>query len=128
MPIQNINTVAQAGDVAGSSVLNIASVSKTGEVGSAPVGYASAGLSQAASKQAPSIAQLQRLIISMNKAIQQSNSNLEFTIDKDSERILVKLIDISTGDVIRQIPSEEALAIAQSIEQMQQGLLLNKNA
>jgi len=128
MPIQNINTVVQAGEIADSSVFNIASASKGGETGSVPVGYAPAGLSQAALKQAPSIAQLQRLIISMNKAIQQGNSNLEFTIDKGSERILVKLIDTSTGDVIRQIPSEEALAIAQSIEQMQQGLLLNKNA
>jgi flagellar protein FlaG len=70
----------------------------------------------------PSIAQLQRLIASMNKAIQQSNSSM----DSNSEKTLIKLIDTSTGEVIRQIPSEEALAIAQSIEQIQQGLLLNR--
>ena len=128
MPIQNINTVVQAGEIADSSVFNIASASKGGEIGSVPVGYAPAGLSQEALKQAQSIAQLQRLIISMNKAIQQGSSNLEFTMDNGSEKILVKLIDTSTGDVIRQIPSEEILAIAQSIEKMQQGLLLNKEA
>ena len=116
MPIQNINAVTQAVEIADSSALNIAPSTKI-----EPAGLPT-------SRQPPSIAQLQRLIISMNKAIQQSNSNLEFTIDKDSERILVKLIDTSTGDVIRQIPSDEVLAIAQSIEQMQQGLLLNKNA
>lgn len=116
MPIQNINAVTQVVEVADSSAHNIAPATK----------IESAGLST--SKPPPSIAQLQRLIVSMNKAIQQSNSNLEFTIDKDSEKILVKLIDTSTGEVIRQIPSDEVLAIAQSIEQMQQGLLLNKNA
>lgn len=127
MPIQNVNTAtpAQAGEIAGTGAVNTIS---TGKAPAVPAGTAFTGLPQTAAKQPPSIAQLQRLINSMNKAIQQGSSNLEFTMDNDSERILVRLIDTSTGDVIRQIPSEEMLAIAQSIEQMQQGLLLDKEA
>lgn len=127
MPIQNVNTAApaQAGEIAGTGAVNTIS---TGKAPAAPAETVFTGLPQTAAKQPPSIAQLQRLINSMNKAIQQGSSNLEFTMDNDSERILVRLIDTSTGDVIRQIPSEEILAIAQSIEQMQQGLLLDKEA
>ncbi|MBI5439549.1 MAG: hypothetical protein HY936_11515 [Nitrosomonadales bacterium] len=80
MPIQNINAVARAGENADSSVPDIAPANKAGVAGSAPARTASTGLP--VSEQPPSIAQLQRLIVSMNKAIQQSNSNLEFTMDK----------------------------------------------
>lgn len=117
MPIQNVNAAvsAQAGKIVGSSVLDAVLTGSAARV----------ALPQAVTKQPPSIAQLQRLINSMNNAIQQGNSSLEFSMDSGSKKVLVKLIDTSTGEVIRQIPSEEVLAIAQSIEQMQQGLLLN---
>lgn len=126
MPIQDVDVVApaQAGEIAGNSALNAVLTSKAADSGEA----APAGLPRTTVAQPPSIAQLQRLIDSMNKAIQQNNSNLEFSMDSESQRILVKLIDTSTGDVIRQIPSEEVLAIAESIKQMQQGLFLNKKA
>jgi hypothetical protein len=40
----------------------------------------------------------------------------------------VKMLDTSTGQLIRQYPSEEALAISRGIEQFQQGLLLKQKA
>lgn len=128
MPIQNLNVAAQAGEIAGIGAPGAVTAAISAAVGSAPAKAKPAGMPPVAVKQPPSAAQLQRLIESMNKAIQQSNSSLEFSIDNNSERVLVKLIDTSTGDVIHQIPSEEMLAISQSIEKMQQGLLLNKNA
>ncbi|MDD5300353.1 MAG: flagellar protein FlaG [Gallionella sp.] len=123
MPIQNLSVVAQTSEIAGNSALGIVTSAKSVSTGSV-----SAKLPPAAAKQPPSIVQLQRLIESMNKTMQQNNSSLEFSVDGNSERVLVQLIDTSTGEVIRQIPSKEILAIAQSIEQMQQGLLLNKQA
>ena len=123
MPIQNLNVVAQTSEVAGNSAFGIVTSAKSVSTGSVP-----AKLPPAAAKQPPSIVQLQRLIESMNKTMQQNNSSLEFSVDGNSERVLVKLIDTSTGEVIRQIPSKEILAIAQSIKQMQQGLLLDKQA
>ncbi|MBZ0068923.1 MAG: flagellar protein FlaG, partial [Thiobacillus sp.] len=38
------------------------------------------------------------------------------------------MLDTSTGQLIRQYPSEEALAISRGIEQFQQGLLLKQKA
>lgn len=52
---------------------------------------------------------------------------LNFSIDEDTGRTVVKIIDTETGEVIRQIPAEELLAIARSLEKMQ-GLLLRQEA
>lgn len=128
MPIHNLNVVAQASEVAGNSALGAVTSAKPASADSVSAEAASAELPPVIAKQSPSIVQLQRLIESMNKTMQQNNSSLEFSVDGSAERVLVKLIDTLTGDVIRQIPSKEILAIAQSIEQMQQGLLLNKKA
>ena len=64
----------------------------------------------------------------LNKAMQQSNQNLEFSVDTDSQKIVVKMVDTSTGQLIRQFPSEQTLAISREIEQFQQGLLLKQKA
>lgn len=89
-------------------------------------------LPQAATKrvaeQQPSPEQLKNVVSSLNKAMKESNNNLEFSVDGDTRRTVVKLIDTDTGDVIRQFPSQEVLAITRSIDRIQQGLLLNQKA
>ena len=52
---------------------------------------------------------------------------LLFNIDKDSGRTVVKVVDTSTKEVIRQIPSEEMLAMAKALDQIQ-GLLVKQKA
>jgi flagellar protein FlaG len=64
----------------------------------------------------------------MNQAMRQSNRALEFSVDEESERLVVKLTDGETGEVIRQIPSDETLAISRYIADVQQGLLLSQKA
>lgn len=76
----------------------------------------------------PTSAQLQGVVDSINKTLQQSNKNLEFTVDSDTEKPVVKLVDSATGDVIRQYPTEEALSIAKAIDDMQQGMLFKHEA
>ncbi|NUU00170.1 flagellar protein FlaG [Herbaspirillum robiniae] len=51
-------------------------------------------------------------------------SALNFSKDQDTGKTIVKVVDTATDTVIRQIPSEEAIAIAKSIDKMQ-GLLIN---
>jgi flagellar protein FlaG len=81
-----------------------------------------------AADQQATAAQLQNVVDNINKALKQSNKNIEFAIDSDSKRSIVKLVDSETGDVIRQFPSEEALAISKAIDRIQQGLLLKQEA
>ena len=41
---------------------------------------------------------------------------IEFTLDPDNEKLVVKVVDQDTRKVLRQIPSEEALQIAKAID------------
>ena len=76
----------------------------------------------------PSPQQVRQAVASISQALRQSNSNLEFSIDPGSQRVVVKVLDRETGDLIRQIPSREVLAIAESIGQYQKGLLFSQEA
>lgn len=83
---------------------------------------------QQAATQQPSSGQLQNAVDGINLAMRQANQNLEFSVDTSTNKPVVKMVDTQTGDLIRQFPSEETLAIARSIDQFlqRQGLLLNQ--
>jgi len=51
----------------------------------------------------------------IEKFLKETRRNLEFSTDEDSGKIVVKVIASDTGELIRQIPSEEALRIAHSL-------------
>lgn len=74
--------------------------------------------------------QLKKTTDNINRAMQQTNQNLEFefTMDTDTKKPLVKVVDKQTGELVRQIPSEEMVAIARSIDRFQHSLLLNQKA
>lgn len=63
----------------------------------------------------------------INKAVQSLSRNLKFTVDEETKETVVKVVDTDTGDVIRQIPSEEALAIAKALNKLQ-GLIIRQKA
>jgi len=56
-----------------------------------------------------------------------SGSSLEFSVDADTNRIVVKVVDNETRELVRQIPMEEMLALAKAMNQLQ-GLLLRTKA
>jgi flagellar protein FlaG len=56
----------------------------------------------------------------LNSKIQNLNRNLEFSINNDSGEVLVKVVDNKTHEVIRQIPSDEVLALARDIDRYMQ--------
>jgi flagellar protein FlaG len=99
----------------------------------APVGATgSTGKSKTADDAKPSHEDVSAAVDKMNEAMLGSSQSLQFSIDEDSKDIVVKVIDQSTKEVVRQIPSKEALQIAKSldksIDKMQQGLLINQTA
>ncbi|MCK9605223.1 MAG: flagellar protein FlaG [Methylomonas sp.] len=53
------------------------------------------------------------------------NSDLIFSVDEKSGEHVIQVIDKSTKEVIRQIPSAEAIQIKESIDRFQKGLLVN---
>ncbi len=76
----------------------------------------------------PTNAQIQSAVDKANQAMQQANTGVEFSIDTDTKRSLIKVVDTKTGETIKQFPSKEMIAISQSIDQFQKGLLLKQKA
>jgi flagellar protein FlaG len=53
---------------------------------------------------------------SINAQLQQANSSLQFKVDKSTGISYFKVVDATTGKVIRQVPSEDVLAMAQKLQ------------
>ncbi len=59
--------------------------------------------------------QLDGAVSRINEYVQNIQRTLEFTVDAESGRDVVKILDKQTEEVIRQVPTEEVLAIARNI-------------
>lgn len=70
---------------------------------------------------------LEQTLQGAQEAAEAAGANLQFTIDKDSGKTIVKVVDSQTSEVIRQIPSEELLALARSMSKTE-GLLISQKA
>lgn len=72
----------------------------------------------AAAKQAeraPTADELSRAVSQINEAIKLRDSRIQFEIESDISTVVTKIVDGSTGEVLRQIPSEEVLRIARAL-------------
>lgn len=68
-----------------------------------------------------------RTVSDAKSVAQAAGASLEFTIDKDSGKTVVKVVDASTSELIRQIPSEELLSLARNMTKLE-GLLIDQKA
>lgn len=75
----------------------------------------------------PSMSQVNEAVEEINKALKRMSQDLEFSVDTDVHRTIVKVVDKETKDVIRQIPTPEALEISKALERLQ-GLLIRDKA
>lgn len=87
---------------------------------------------QETTDRASSPKQLEAAVKEVSSALQSVQRNLNFTIDEVSGRTVVKVIDSSSDEVIRQFPSEEVLALARRMKELDDrelsGLLLQSKA
>lgn len=70
---------------------------------------------------------IEKAVSYLNEYIQSYRRDLHFSVDDDSGRIVVKVVDRETNEIIRQIPSEEAMALASRMEKSN-GILLQAQA
>jgi len=68
-------------------------------------------------------AEVEAVVNSANEVLKTVNIGLQFAFDKDVGRMVVKLIDSETQDVLKQFPSEEVLALSKALEKMQSALI-----
>lgn len=54
----------------------------------------------------------------INNAFNSMNISRQFVIDKDLGEVIVKIMDTAKKEVIRQIPSEDAIRLSKNIREM----------
>lgn len=62
---------------------------------------------------------LQEAIALLNVNVKAWSTHLKFEIDDEAGRVVVQVVDAQTGEVVRQIPSEEAIEMSRSLGKLQ---------
>ncbi|BEP56697.1 flagellar protein FlaG [Variovorax boronicumulans] len=71
--------------------------------------------------------QIEMAVKSVNASLESRSISLQFEVDRDTDKLIVKVVDRSNGEVIRQIPTEEVVRIAKVMDR-QAGLLVSQQA
>ncbi len=58
---------------------------------------------------------LENVVSQLNAYVQNTQRDIDFSVDDTTGRVIVKVIDSESDEVIRQIPSEEMLAISRHL-------------
>lgn len=67
--------------------------------------------------QAVSKEQAEAIVQQIDSYLKSSRRELQFQVDDESGHVVVRVRDAATGDVIRQIPGEEALRVARALQE-----------
>lgn len=67
--------------------------------------------------------QLDKVAQQLQDFVGEMNRGLEFSVDKDSGRDVIKVVDKSTGDLVKQFPSEEVLTLVAKLSEMVGGFI-----
>ncbi|CAA2109855.1 flagellar protein FlaG [Variovorax paradoxus] len=71
--------------------------------------------------------QVEHAVREVNAALAVREVGLRFEVDKDTDKLIVKVVDRASGEVIRQIPNEEVVRIARLMSEGN-GLLVDQAA
>lgn len=78
-------------------------------------------------KEQPTEKQLEDLATNMSDMMSMMRKGLAFRVDDSSGTSVVSVLDVESGEVLRQIPSEEALELAAKLTEVT-GLLMKAEA
>lgn len=120
MSIQSITTQAPAVAVTSTGTAPLPARSK------APAETASSN-SLATGNPAEQRQQLEAAVKAVQEFTRPMSGNLEFSMDDQTGKTIIKVVDTATNELIRQIPSEEMLEIARALDRLQ-GILVRQKA
>lgn len=75
----------------------------------------------------PTLPQVKTAVREVNAMLEIRSIGLQFEIDQDTHKVIVKVVDRNSGEVIRQVPNEEVVRIAKVMGEMS-GLLVDAAA
>jgi flagellar protein FlaG len=75
----------------------------------------------------PDAKRVQESIADINKVMAGFSISVQFKIDPDYKELIVKVVDQETGQLIRQIPTEEVVKMSKAMDNLK-GLLFAQSA
>ncbi len=72
-------------------------------------------------------AALQQLADKLTQTIGMTGQQVQFSVDNDTGKTVLRVTDAESGAVLRQIPGDEALSMARILDRMQ-GVLIREKA
>ena len=69
------------------------------------------------------VEQLEKVAQQLQDFVGDLNRSLEFSVDKDSGRDVIKVFDRESGDLLKQFPSEEVLTLVSKLSDMVGGFI-----
>ena len=79
-----------------------------------------------AAKSALSSDDLKNLASEIQRKVSAISSDLQFSVDEETGKDLIRVTDRTTKKIVWQFPSEEALNITRALDQYQKGVMLNR--
>jgi flagellar protein FlaG len=61
----------------------------------------------------------------INQTLRMASIGVQFEFDKEADTMIVKVVDVESGELIRQMPSEEVVRISRALGRLQ-GLLVHQ--
>lgn len=120
--------VPQAPPLASSSAETAGALGRAAVTGNAANAVRIAGREQAEPDRAARLERaVQESVDTLNEFIRPYVTSLQFSVDQDLGKIVVKIMDTETKEVIKQIPSEEVLALTKALGRVE-GLLVRQEA
>ncbi|MDP3539418.1 MAG: flagellar protein FlaG [Azonexus sp.] len=84
-------------------------------------------LAEDKNQKVPSSLSVEDAVKRLSNFVAPTQSQISFSIDQESGVSVVKILDNESKEVIRQFPSEEAIALAHALDKLQ-GLLIKDKA
>ena len=104
--------VGKQADVSSSASANLYTNAQKEEVGRLPADTSSAE-------------ELEQAVAKLNDYVQNTERKLNFQLDEDAGLTIIRVFDKATDELIRQIPNEEAVSLAQKLNQEEPLLLFS---
>jgi flagellar protein FlaG len=92
-----------------------------------PVRSVAADLTAPAPAPVPTKEQVEQAAVRVKEVFRGTTSRLEIEIDSDLDKVVVKIFNGESGEIIRQIPSQELLDLAKQLGDPK-GLLIRERA
>lgn len=69
---------------------------------------------------------MEKIAADLQKFVQSMGRDLNFSVDETTGYHVVKVVNPTTGELVRQLPSEELLKIARDFERLRNALVSQK--